>query len=66
MTADDRAEATRLTAQNEALCKDIEREEEIKKEALRTRRVWVVGGKKEAEIMRRICTPTACHAREKA
>ena len=46
--------------------RNIEREEEIKKEALRTRRVWVVGGKKEAEIMRRICTPTACHAREKA
>ena len=46
--------------------RNIEREEEIKKEALRTRRVWVVGGKKEAEIMRRICTPIAAHARDKA
>ena len=46
--------------------RNIEHEEEIKKETLRTQRLWYVGGKKEAEIMRRICTPTACHAREKA
>ena len=46
--------------------RNIEHEEEIKKETLRTQRLWYVGGKKEAEIMRRICTPIAAHARDKA